>query len=98
MNATAKSLKISSVAYLVKKGEAVEIYATTLHFCPCANNQKVFKRIVVLPMETNTPLEKPSDDKRLIAKDKWLICHLEAKRHVELGRVVGLVGKNIVVK
>lgn len=85
-------------AFLVKKGEAVEIYATTLHFCPCASDQKVVKCLVVLPRGTNTPLDTPSNDKCLIAKNKWLICHPEAKKHVELGRVVGITGENIVVK
>lgn len=85
-------------AFLVKKGQAVEIYQTTLHFCPCAKNEQVFKSVVILPRGTNTPLEQASEDKRLIAKNKWLICHPECKRHVDLGRVATLKGKNIVVK
>ena len=85
-------------AFLVKKGESVEIYQTTLHFCPSMPENKVFKNVVILPRGTNTPLNTPSADKKLIARNKWLVCHPECKKHVDLGRVVGLVGENIVVK
>jgi hypothetical protein len=85
-------------AFLVKKGEAVEFYQTTLHFCPCAQNNNVFKSVVILPRGTNTPLENASEDKRLIAKNKWLICHPDCKRHVDLGRVATIKGENITIK
>ncbi len=85
-------------AFRVKKGQAVEFYQTTLHFCPCGEQNKVFKSVVILPRGTNTALTEVSLDKRLIAKNKWLICHPECKRHVDLGRVATIKGKNIVVK
>lgn len=85
-------------AFLVKKGESVEIYQTTLHFCPSMPDNKVFKNVVILPRGTNTPLTAPSDDKMLVARNKWLVCHGESKKHVDMGRVVGLVGENIRVK
>ena len=85
-------------AFFVKKGESVEIYQTTLHFCPSMPDGKVFKNVVILPRGTNTPLTVISDDKKLVSKNKWLICHGESKKHVDMGRVVGVVGKNIVVK
>ncbi|MBQ7642950.1 MAG: DUF4867 family protein, partial [Clostridia bacterium] len=44
---------------------------------------------------TNTPLTAATEDERLIAKNKWLVCHGESKAHVEAGRVVGLIGDNI---
>lgn len=84
--------------FFVKKGEAIELYSTTLHFCPCSMEGKVFKCIVILPLGTNTPLDKVGQDKKLIAKNKWLICHSEAKKHVDMGRVIGITGENIVVK
>jgi hypothetical protein len=58
----------------------------------------VFKNVVILPRGTNTPLEMPSDDKMLISKNKWLIVHPDFTKQVELGRVVGLVGENIVME
>lgn len=85
-------------AFLVKKGESVEIYQTTLHFCPCMPDGKVFKNVVVLPRGTNTPLTVACDDKKLVARNKWLICHAESKKHVDMGRVIGITGENIVVK
>ncbi len=85
-------------AFLVKKGESVEIYQTTLHFCPSMSGGKVFKNVVILPRGTNTPLTEKSSDKKLVARNKWLICHSECKKQVDLGRVVGIVGENIIVK
>jgi hypothetical protein len=85
-------------AFFFKEGQSAEIYATTLHFCPLGVNGKAFKNVVILPRGTNTPLEMPSDDKMLISKNKWLIVHPDFTKQVELGRVVGLVGENIVME
>ena len=85
-------------AFLFKEGESAEIYATTLHFCPLGVNGNAFKNVVILPRGTNTPLETPSNDKMLIAKNKWLIVHPDFKKQVEMGRVVGITGENIVLK
>lgn len=85
-------------AFLVKKGESVEIYQTTLHFCPTMPSGKVFKNVVILPRGTNTPLTITTSDKTLIARNKWFICHGESKKHVEAGRVIGVIGENITLK
>ena len=85
-------------AFLVKKGESIEIYQTTLHFCPTMPNGTVFKNVVILPRGTNTPLTTETSDKKLIARNKWLVCHGESKKHVDAGRVIGVVGGNIVVR
>lgn len=85
-------------AFLLKNGESIEIYATTLHFCPIGVHGNVFKNVVILPRGTNTPLEIPSSDKMLISKNKWLIIHPDFKKQVELGRVIGITGENIVVE
>lgn len=85
-------------AFLFKQGESAEIYATTLHFCPIGVNGGVFKNVVILPRGTNTPLEAPSLDKMLISKNKWLIIHPDFKKQVELGRVIGITGENIVIE
>ena len=61
-------------------------------------DDKVFKNVVILPRGTNTPLTVASDDKKLVARNKWLVCHGESKKHVDMGRVIGIVGENIVVK
>ena len=85
-------------AFLVKKGQSIEIYQTTLHFCPSMPNGKVFKNVVILPRGTNTPLTVETEDKTLVAKNKWLICHKDCKKQVDLGRVIGLIGENLLVK
>lgn len=82
-------------AFLVKKGQSVELYQSTLHFCPANPDGKVFKNVVILPKGTNTPLENKGKDKKLVAKNKWLICHPECKKQVDLGRQIGIEGKNI---
>lgn len=85
-------------AFLLKAGESVELYATTLHFCPIHLKNESFKNVVILPRGTNTPLKEMPMDKRLISKNKWLIIHPEFTKQVELGREIGIVGKNIIIK
>lgn len=80
--------------FLIEKGEAVEIYATTLHFCPCAKNGREFGCIVVLPKGTNVPLEEKSDDPLLFRKNKWLIAHEANEALVARGVYPGLHGEN----
>lgn len=84
-------------AFLVKKGESVEIYQTALHYCPCMKDGKSFKCVVILPKGTNTPLTNKTEDRKLIAKNKWLICHAECTEQVKAGSIIGLKGDNIVV-
>jgi len=64
-------------AFLVRKGQVVEMYATTLHYAPCNYEGEPFKCVVVLPKDTNTELEAfekiTLEDKYLTAKNKWLI-------------------------
>ncbi|MBP3332859.1 MAG: DUF4867 family protein [Clostridia bacterium] len=62
-------------AFKVCKGEAVEVYATTLHYCPIQCADTGFGCVVVLPVGTNTALDKKPDDPLIIAKNKWLIAH-----------------------
>lgn len=86
-------------AFLCPKGTAVELYATTLHYAPCsAKNGVTFRVIIVLPKGTNT--DKPNitpiddEDKRLFARNKWLIAHPDASE-VSDGAVVAITGENI---
>lgn len=82
-------------AFLVPAGEAVEIYATTLHYAPCNVEEKGFKGVVVLPKGTNYDLtfkpDSTAEDKLLTAVNKWLIAHEDAKID---GAFNGLVGEN----
>lgn len=83
-------------AFLVPKGTAIEVYATTLHYAPCGVDGNGFRCVVVLPRDTNTeidfPLSKDWEDGLMTAKNKWLIAHPDAA--IE-GAFNGLKGENI---
>lgn len=84
-------------AFLVPAGTAVEVYATTLHYAPCGVDGNGFRCVVVLPKDTNLPLDKShgnsEEDKLLTAKNKWLIAHKESG--IEGNVHFGLTGENI---
>ena len=86
-------------AFHIRKGTAVELYATTLHYAPCsAKLGDPFRVVIILPKGTN--YDKPQieikneEDKRLFASNKWLIAHPEASE-VKSGAVIGISGENI---
>ena len=86
-------------AFLLPANTAVEIYATTLHYAPCSVKGNGFRCVVVLPKDTNLPLDKPhnnsTEDKLLTAKNKWLIAHKESG--IEGNVHFGLEGENITI-
>lgn len=85
-------------AFLLPKGTAVEIYATTLHYAPCGVNGEGFKVTIVLPKGTNLELEKEhtgGEDGHLTAKNKWLLGHPEGG--LPEGSPMGLIGENLCV-
>lgn len=89
-------------AFLVPKGCAIEVYATTLHYAPCcADKTEPFRCAVVLPRGTNAPLEcRPGtlpEDKLLFARNKWLIAHPESGLERQ-GAYLGLTGENVSVR
>lgn len=85
-------------AFLVKKGETVEVYATTLHFCPCTVDPAGFNCIVILPKGTNIPLDGTPNDKLLFRKNKWLICHEENEVLKGKGVCPGIFGVNYIIE
>lgn len=85
-------------AFLVPRGTAVELYATTLHYAPCSVDGAGFKVAVVLPKGTNLELEKKhegGEDGHLTAKNKWLLGHPEGG--LPEGSPMGLVGENLCI-
>ena len=82
-------------AFLLPKGVGVELYATTLHYAPCSAGNAGFRVVIVLPRDTNLPLDaahEGGEDGHLTAKNKWLIGHRkEGFRRFSLG----LIGENI---
>jgi hypothetical protein len=88
-------------AFFVPAGTIIEVYATTLHYAPCNAKEDGFKCVVVLPRDTNLPLEekveKTGEDALLFAKNKWLIGHKDTDLGTQ-GAFIGLVGENISIK
>lgn len=85
-------------AFYLPAGTVVEVYATSLHFCPCEVEKDGFGCIVGLPKDTNTNLEIKPSDPMLFRKNKWIIAHTENKALIEKGVVAGITGKNFEIK
>ncbi len=81
-------------AFYVPFGSVIEVYATTLHFCPCQVSDDGFACVVGLPVATNTPLNAPVEDKLLFRKNKWLLAHEQNTALIERGAVAGIYGEN----
>lgn len=78
------------------QGQAIELYATTLHYSPCNVDAHPFRMLVVLPLGTNLPLageREPGD--LLMARNKWLIAHPDAKSEIAEGARVAITGTNL---
>ncbi len=86
-------------AFLVPKGTAVEIYATSLHYAPCGVNGEKFQVAIVLPKGTNYACDvgenRIGEDRLLTASNKWLIGHPSAK--LSKSAFIGLKGENLSV-
>lgn len=85
-------------AFFVPKGTALEVYATSLHYCPCQVSDGGFKCVVALPKDTNTELETVLNDQMITARNKWLLAHTENKAKINQGAVPGITGINYEIK
>ena len=85
-------------AFYVPAGTAIEVYATTLHFCPCQVTDTGFGCVVALPVGTNTPLEAPTEDPLLFRRNKWIVAHNENPGLIARGVVPGISGTNVEIK
>lgn len=85
-------------AFYVEKGEVLEVYATTLHFCPCQVTPEGFGCVVVLPRGTNVPLDGEYDDKLMFRKNKWILAHVDNQGLIDRGVIAGVTGENYTVK
>jgi len=98
---------IDAELFYLPKGSVVLIKANVLHLAPCMVNQKGFKTIIVLPKDTNEPLDPEEIEKRdsslekedrlLFKKNKWLLAHPERMQMVSQNVHVGLIGENRMV-
>ncbi len=84
-------------AFYVEQGAAIEVYATTLHFCPCEVSGDGFVCLVGLTRGTNLPLRQPSPDKLLFRRNKWLLCHDANLALIGKGVHPGIHGENYTV-
>lgn len=81
-------------AFRLKKGQAIEVYATTLHYCPIETDKTGFGSVVGLVKGTNTDLEFTPDDKLTFRTNKWIIAHKDNQRLIDRGIVGGIYGEN----
>ncbi len=81
-------------AFRLCRGEAIEVYATTLHFCPIETDENGFGCVVGLLRGTNVPTEKTPKDPVLFRVNKWIIAHNDNKALIERGVVAGIYGEN----
>lgn len=85
-------------AFYLEKGDAVEVYSTSLHFCPCQVSDNGFSCVVVLAKYTNTLLDNSAEDQLLFKKNKWIICHDKNQELIERGVYPGIHGVNYEIK
>ena len=85
-------------AFYLEKGDAVEVYATSMHFCPCQVSIEGFSCVVVLPKNTNDVLDELSEDRLLFKENKWIICHDQNKALIDKGVYPGIHGINYNIK
>ena len=89
-------------AFLLPAGTGVEVFATSMHYAPCALDGKGFQVAIVLPKGTNYPLKGGhakvvdgkalNEDALITATNKWLIGHPEGG--LDEGTFLGLKGVN----
>jgi hypothetical protein len=85
-------------AFYLPAGTVVEVYSTSLHFCPCEVSENGFGCVVALPTGTNTDLTVKTEDPMLFRKNKWIIAHVENEALKNKGVVAGITGTNYEIK
>ena len=85
-------------AFYLPAGTAVEVYATSLHYCPCQVSDDGFGCIVGLPKDTNTDLTVKTVNPLLFRKNKWIIAHVDNQSLINDGVVPGITGTNFQIK
>lgn len=84
--------------FFVDKGEIIEVYGPTLHYCPCQVSEAGFSCVVVLHKGTNEPFDKETAEPLLFRKNKWLLCHEKNSALIERNVYPGIFGENYEVK
>lgn len=85
-------------AFYVAPGTVIEVYSTSLHFCPCEVSESGFGCVVALPKGTNTDITVSNDNPYLFRKNKWIIAHEKNESLINRGAVPGITGTNFKIK
>lgn len=85
-------------AFYLPAGTAIEVYSTTLHFCPCEVSEDGFGCVVGLPANTNTDLTIKTSDPLIFRKNKWIIAHNDNEALQNRGVAKGISGENYKIK
>ena len=80
-------------AFFVPAGTVIEVYATTLHFCPCEVSEDGFGCVVALLKGTNLPHMTEREDKLMFRQNKWLLAHVDNEGLLARGCVGGIDGE-----
>ena len=82
-------------AFYLARGEMIEVYADTLHFCPCEVTKDGFSCIVGLQRGTNLPLDGSKEKSPCLwATNKWLLGHEDNAPLIARGAFPGIYGEN----
>jgi hypothetical protein len=81
-------------SFYLAKGEAVELYATTLHYVPCRVSEPYFRTLIILPQGTNLPLADSGGGGVLRSCNKWFIAHEDSAAQRARGAFMGMNGEN----
>lgn len=85
--------------FYLQKGQAVELYATTLHYSPCAVTRQGFKMGIILPKGTNESIDVSKYKATMLwRKNKWLLAHPDADNLIKEGACACIDGKNLEVR
>lgn len=88
--------------FYVPRATVIEVYATTMHYCPCQVSEEGFRCIVILPRGTNSPWKGPHpqgvDGMLLWSCNKWMIAHPENDWAVAHGGYPGIHGENFTIQ
>ncbi|MCD7838286.1 MAG: DUF4867 family protein [Clostridiales bacterium] len=89
--------------FYVPADTCLELYATTLHFAPCAATTAGVRQVVCQTATTNTPLHHPErrdltgENKYLLQRNKWVIAHKDAAPMFDETVWMGIEGENLAV-
>lgn len=81
--------------FFLKKGEAVELFGTTLHYSPIESDSNGYFTLVALLKGTNEDLENKNSNPLLLKMNKYMIVHPSRSDKVTDGAIPGLVNAEL---